>query len=466
VTATPTSAELFAGETGDPYVIALRASIWSHAPLLAARLREQMTKPDDPFAARPPTSPGAPLNNLGHQRRLSDSGMAGVAPNVDTLYSVAWIDLAEEPFVLEAPAFGSRYYTFQLGLADTATELSLGARTHGSRLPAIVVTGPGERAPVPADMLRVASTTRYLLIAGRILVRPDDPDDVAAVYDLQSRIRLRPLSRQLAGEEGPNRAPDQRRLAEGADGVAKELAILVELGNLLRDWVVDPSERGLIDSFETIGVSRDRGFDAASLDDAAAAGAARGLAEGRTLVERKTYDLGRHANGWTINYGGPRFGDDYLLRAAIAEDLVYVTVPEEALYPVAKVDADGEQLTGTNGYRLVFAPGVLPPVDAFWSVTMYRRDAYPLVANPLNRYSIGDRTPSLVFGADGSLTISIGREPPAGDSRTNWLPAPEGPFYLMMRLYVPRPEVLDGSWVPPPVERLRSAPPSDSISTA
>ena len=450
--ATPTSAELFAGETGDPHRIALRASIWGHAPLLAARLREQMTRPGDPFATRPPTSPGAALNNLGHQRRLSDSGMTGVAPNADTLYSVAWIDLAEEPFVLEAPAFGSRYYTFQFGLADTATESSLGARTHGSRLPAIVVTRPGEHAPVPPDLLRVASTTRYLLIAGRILVRPDDPDDFAAVYDRQSRIKLRPLSRYRAGEEGPNPVPEQRRLDDGADIVANDLTTLVELGNLLRDWVVEPSERDLIESFRTIGVTCDRGFSPASLDAAAAAAVARGLAEGRALVARKTYDLGRHTNGWTINYSGPRFGDDYLLRAAIAEDLIYVTIPEEALYPVAKVDADGDQLTGANAYRLTFAPDALPPVGAFWSVTMYRRDAYPLVANALNRYSIGDRTPSLVFGADGSLTLRISHEPP-GDSGSNWLPAPEGPFHLMMRLYVPGPEVLDGSWVPPPVER-------------
>ena len=166
--------------------------------------------------------------------------MTGVAPNVDTLYSVAWIDLAEEPFVLEAPDFGSRYYTFQFGLADTATESSLGARTHGSRLPAIVVTGPGEHAPVPPDLLHVASTTRYLLIAGRILVRPDDPDDFAAVYDRQSRIKLRPLSRYRAGEEGPNPVPEQRRLDDGADIVANDLTTLVELGNLLRDWVVEP----------------------------------------------------------------------------------------------------------------------------------------------------------------------------------------------------------------------------------
>ena len=149
-------------------------TVWGHAPLLAARLREQLTKPDDPFAARPPTSPGAALNNVGHQRRFSDPGLAGVAPNVDTLYTLAWLDLADEPFVLEAPDFGSRYYTFQFGLADTTTELSLGARTHGARLPAIVITGPGAPTEaLPPDLLNVTSTTRYLLIAGRILVRPD-----------------------------------------------------------------------------------------------------------------------------------------------------------------------------------------------------------------------------------------------------------------------------------------------------
>jgi hypothetical protein len=452
--AVPASSELFAGETDDPHLLGLRASVWGHAPLLAARLREQITNPDDPFADRPPTSPGAPLNNMGHQRRLADPGMVGVAPNVDTLYSLAWLDLRDEPFVLESPDFGSRYYTFQFGLADTSTELSVGARTHGSRLPPIAITGPGELRDIPADMLHVPSTTRYLLIAGRILVRPDEPDDYSAVYALQKRIELRPLSRYLRRGNGPNPVPEQRRLRAGADAVADDLVPLVELGNLLRDWVVDPRERRLIDSFAAIGLTCGHGFSPASLTERAAADAARGFADGTALVERKTYDMGRHVNGWTINYDGPRFGDDYLLRAAIAEDLVYVTVPEEALYAVAKTDAAGAQLDGSNDYRISFASDSLPPVDAFWSVTMYRRDAHPLVANELQRYSIGDRTPSLGRGEDGSLTIFVGHEAPADARRQNWLPAPDGPFHLMMRLYEPRPEALDGSWVPPPVERV------------
>jgi hypothetical protein len=162
-------------------------------------------------------------------------------------------------------------------------------------------------------------------------------------------------------------------------------------------------------------------------------------------------------NGWTINYDGPRFGDDYLLRSAVAKDQIYVTVPEEALYPVAKVDADGLPLSGEHAYRLTFAAGALPPVDAFWSTTMYSRDARPLVPNPIDRYAIGDRTAGLETEADGSLAIRIQHgEPPSG-ARANWLPAPRGPFHLIMRLYVPRASALDGTWVPPPVERVPAA---------
>jgi len=186
VIAPTTSRELFGGATHDPYLLAVRAYVWGHAPILAARLRQTFTNPDEPFAPRPATSAGAPLNNMGHQRRLSDPTLPGIAPNVDTLYSLAWLDLADEPFVLEAPDFGSRYYTFQIGYADTATDLSLGARTHGRQLPPIFISGPGDRTPAPEGMLHLASRTRYLLVAGRILVQPDEPDDHEVVYGLTS----------------------------------------------------------------------------------------------------------------------------------------------------------------------------------------------------------------------------------------------------------------------------------------
>jgi hypothetical protein len=457
VTPATTSRELFCGDSDDPHLLAVRAYVWGLALVLATRLREQFTNPLDPFAPRLPTSAGASLNNIGHQRRLSDPTLPGIAPNVDTLYSLAALDLHSGPFVLETPDFGSRYYTFQMGYGDTATELSLGMRTHGSQLPPVFVSGPNDREPVPAGMLHVPCPTRYFQLVGRILVQPDEVDDYDAVYDLQSRIRLRTLSRYLAGDSGQNPVPEQHLLDHGSDAIDPDLVPLNQLGNVLRDWIVQPHERNLVESFKSIGLTPEHGFRPDSLPAAAKPEVVRGLAAGAALVEQKTHDLGKNVNAWTINYDGPRFGDDYLLRSAVAKDQIYVTVPEEALYPVAKVDADGLPLSGEHAYRLTFAAGALPPVDAFWSTTMYSRDARPLVPNPIDRYAIGDRTAGLETEADGSLVIRIQHgEPPSG-ARANWLPAPRGPFHLIMRLYVPRASALDGIWVPRPVERVPAA---------
>ena len=451
-----TSRDIFEGATDDPWRLAVRAYVWGFAPVLATKIRQGFTSQEDPSAPRSPAMAAAPLNNMGHQRQLADATLKiGVAPNVDTLYSLAWLDLAREPFVLEAPDFGARYYTFQMGYGDSAADLSLGSRTHGGQLPSVFIAGPHHADPAPPGMLHVACPTRFLLVAGRILVRPDDPRDYAAVYALQSRIRLRPLGRYRAGAEGPNPVPGQRPLDEGSDGIDPALAPLNQVGNVLRDWVVRPGERALIDSFGAIALTPAHGFRTDRLTQAARREIVRGLADGAAAVERKTLDLGRNVNGWTINYRGPRFGDDYLLRAAVAKDQIYVVVPEEAIYPVAKVDAAGQPLTGEHAYCIRFAPGGLPPVDAFWSLTLYARGG-PLVANPIGRYAIGDRTAGLVIEADGAIVITIQATQPADVRRPNWLPAPKGPFHLMLRLYVPRAEVWEGAWAPPPVQRLPS----------
>jgi hypothetical protein len=452
-----TSRELFSGDSDDPHLLAVRAYVWGLALVLATRLRERFTNPIEPLEPRLATSAGAPLNNIGHQRRLSDPTLPGIAPNVDTLYSLAALDLDSGPFVLETPDFGSRYYTFQMGYGDTATELSLGIRTHGGQLPPVFISGPNDREPVPPGMLHVPCHTRYFQLVGRILVQPGEVDDYDAVYDLQSRIRLRTLSRYLAGDSGPNPVPQQRLLDQGADSIDPDLGALNQIGNVLRDWIVQPHERNLVQSFKAIGLTPEHGFRPDSLPAAAKPEVVRGLADGAALVEQKTHDLGNNVNGWTINYHGPRFGDDYLLRSAVAKDQIYVTLPEEALYPVAKVDADGLPLGGEHAYRLTFAAGAFPPVDAFWSITMYSRQARPLVPNPIDRYAIGDRTAGLEPEADGSLAIRIQHSEPPSRARANWLPAPRGPFHLIMRLYVPRASALDGTWVPPPVERVPAA---------
>lgn len=430
--------------------LASTAYIWGSALVGSAQLRQNTTRPDDPFVGRSASSAGAPLNNIGHQRKLSDpSYNVGVAPNVDTLYSLAWLDLDGGPYVLETPDFGDRYYAFQIGYADTECDQCPGRRTHGAQLPPLLLHAQSFEGQIPPGMLSIPSRTRYLMIAGRILVEPGNPDDLAAVHRLQDEIRLRPLDRWANTEPGVNPVTDQRPLPTQATVDDPDLVFLHALGVVLGEGVVRPSDRDLVASFEALGLRPEGGFDPAwGAGDRASVVA--GLRDGAALVDEKIGRLGAAANGWSVNLDGPRFGDDYLLRAAVAKNQIYVVPAVEAVYPVATVDGDGVPLDGRNAYRLTFTS--TPPAQAFWSLTVYGIPG-PLVANPLNRYAVGDRTPGIVVGDDGATTIVLQHEAPPGDTIANWLPTPAGPFTLMMRLYWPQPSVLEGEWMPPPIER-------------
>jgi hypothetical protein len=444
-----TTDEIFAGRAEDPYTLAVRAYVWGYPLVSSAGLRQALTSPLDPFVRRPPTSPGAALNHLGLQAQLSDPRTLGVGVNVDTLYALAWLDLADTPFVLETPDFGRRYYTFQMAQADTSAEASFGQRTHGSRLPPLFIHGPGHEGIAPAGTVGVRSFNRYFLVAGRILVDPATPGDFDTVRALQRQIQLRPAQGQAAASD----PPPQRPLLDANRRIDPALAFLEQLGNVLRDF--DPargSEADLVGSLAGIGLTRRSGFDPGPLSAEATAELVRGLRDAAAIVRAKSLNLGVNVNGWTINYQGPRFGTDWLLRAGVVLDQRNVTVPEEALYPLGRVDGDGAALDGANAYRIRFAPGQLPPVGGFWSITIYD-DAGRLVANPIHRYAIGDRTPGLASGEDGALDIAIQHAQPASGP-SNWLPAPAGRFYLMLRLYIPAPRVLDGTWKPPAIERL------------
>jgi len=440
--------EIFAGKSEDPYVLAVRAYIWGYPLVRAAQLRLNATRPDDPFAMRAPSEAGAALNTLGRARQLATPATRiGVAPNNDTLYVLGFLDTARGAFVFETPDFGRRYYTIQFGQADTTTDVSLGQRTHGRRLPRVFLHGPSFRGKVPAGMIGVPSRQRYLMIAGRILV--DGPADLPAVHVLQDGIRLYPFSRRTTG----NVPPAQRPLTNPASGIPETLRWAEMIGAVLRDWRVGPREKSLVASFRRIGISRERGFLPGQLDDPQRAAVAEGLADGAAIVRRKTQAAGDEVNGWSINYRGASFENDFLLRAAVAMDQIYIMDSREALYASARVDAGGQALTGRNRYRLRFGPGELPPVDAFWSVTMYHDKGF-LVDNPVDRWSIGDRTPGLRHEVDGSLDIVIQHDPPPPRDRANWLPAPEGGFMLLMRLYNPREEIRARKWKPPPVMML------------
>ena len=370
----------------------------------------------------------------------------GVAPNADTLYSLAWLDMAGGPYVLETPDFGKRYYTFQMGQADSSTQQSLGQRTHGHQLPPVFIQGPGQHHRVPASMVGVRSDQRYMMVAGRTLV--SGPADVPAVTDLQRRMTLRRWQDYAAKRDILPPVTPQRRLITGT-AVTNPDVFLSMLGVVLRDWRPTASDRALVASFARIGLSPRDGYRPDRLSPATRAAALLGVTDGEAAVRQKTFSLGHSVAGWGINTQGSVFNGDYLLRAAVAMDQIYVLPTEEALYPNARTDGSGRELDGRKSYVLRFAKAQLPPVKSFWSATMYFAKGL-LVPNSIARYSIGDRTPGLAYERDGSLELVMQHDRPK-DSTVNWLPTPDAPFMLMLRLYNPEAAVLDRRWTPPAI---------------
>jgi len=436
-----------------------RVHEWTHPLLLAQRLRRNMTSaPGDERSA------AAPLGRLGHQRRLSDpSYRVGVAPNVDTLYSVAWVDLDRTAYRLDLPVVAGRYYTLQVGFADS-TSVALGLRTHGERLPPVVVRRRGTTPPAaPPDAVHVESPTRYAMFALRVLVNDEDPQDLATVWSIQDRAALLRLdgSGWAPPDDGPARSGTPSGTPSGTDGIVDPGAggastWLAEVQAVLEDIDADQVPASVRSDLELLLHARD--------GTAGQAPPRSWWEEALSSAERRVEDsvsrVGTRVNGWTVNTRGCDFGDDWELRAAVARSQIYVNPAAEAIYPVAERDHLGEPLSGEHGYEVTFPRGELPPVRYFWSLTMYHA-AGLLVENPARRYSVGDRTSGVAPGEDGSLTVHIATEMPAsaatGRAGAVWLPAPAGGFRLMLRLYGPDPRALDGTWAPPPVRRVGHA---------
>lgn len=435
---------LFSGEARDVQQLATRAYVWGMPLVAAAQIRANFSAPNG-------DSPGVPINRFTHRRKLAGPEMrVGVGPNNDTIYSLAWLDLSDGPLILTTPDFGKRYYTFSINLGDTSAAQSLGQRTHGSQMPPLFIHGPGYNGPVPADMVDVPSTTRYVNLAGRILV--GGPEEYALVHALQDRIALTSWADWQAGRHVPPAPKSSRPLSDPARPVPEELRFFDMLGRVMQDWVAQPHEVAMIRSLDALGISTAHGFEPARLSPQARIAIIAGLAEGQRLVRERSLQLGVQQNGWTTNYAGPRFGDDYLLRAGVAKDQIYVAIPEEAVYPIGRIDAQGHQLNGGGHYRIHFAPDQLPPVHAFWSITAYDDTGF-MMPNPINRYSVGDRTHGLIKDCDGGVTIILSADTPATGQQVNWLPVVSGqPFFLMMRLYQPKAEILERRWMPPPIE--------------
>ncbi|MGA4634700.1 DUF1254 domain-containing protein [Pseudomonas solani] len=394
----------------------------------------------------------APINRLMHVPRFPDAGFREIVrPNVDTLYSVAWLDLEQGPLVFELPAT-ERYNVMQFLDAWTNVFASLGPRTTGNIAGRYLLVGPRWQGEVPEGFSLLRSPTRMAWLLGR--VQTNGPADYDRVHAIQAGISLTPLAQWRPGQVQASVAPP----AKGRKSVPPLFqvraldgrAFFQRLAALMADNPPRAADVPVLGQLAALGVEPGKPVAEWSWLQRQAVNLGVWLAE--RGVRKALANPSNLQDGWRVppmQVG--RYGEDYGLRAAVAMAGFGANLAEDAIYPNAVKDGRGEDLQGGKRYRMHFAADALPPVRAFWSLTVYDGDGF-LVANPLNRFALGDRD-ALAFNPDGSLDILLQAEAPEGEKQSNWLPIPhEGAFSVTGRLYWPKAEILDGRWHMPPVQ--------------
>jgi hypothetical protein len=401
----------------------------------------------------------APWNQLLNVPRVyTADDKAIVSPNSDTPYSMVGMDLRSEPMVLTVPPIEKeRYFSIQLIDAYTHNFDYIGSRATGNDGGSFLVAGPGWDGEAPAGVQKVfRSETEFVLAVYRTqLFRPDDLENVKKV---QAGYKVQPLSAFL-GQPAPAAAPAIdfiKPLTPDTQKTSPEFFNILSF--ILQFCPTHPSEVELMARFAEIGVGAGESIDVDGLSPEMKTALEQGMAD----AWAEFADFKREQFDTKLVTTGDVFGtrehlqNNYLYRMTAAVLGLYGNSKQEAMYPFYGVDADGQPLSGANRYTLRFAAGHLPPVHAFWSLTMYELPASLLVANPLNRYLINSpMLPQLQRDPDGGLTLLLQKESPGADKEANWLPAPEGPFMTALRLYWPKEEALDGTWTEPPVQRLK-----------
>ena len=406
----------------------------------------------------------APYNTFAYARQLLGPETTFVSPNNDTLYVVAQCDVRQGPLVLHVPDTADRYYVLQFVDAWTNNFAYIGRRATGTAEAEYLLVGEGDDGPVPEGMTVVACPTGVFSIVGRVQV--DGEADVPAVHALQDQFTLTPLSVHQ-GAAAPAAVagvpkPDPR--------VGEDLAWWERFRVALAAFPPPAGDKAFVALAERFGATTAES-PYVDPDPGLAEVLVAGQQAGQARIEELAKGSGDAPGGWTsamhlFDYNLDRLGPGtidspewkipdrtkaYATRAAAARLGLWGNHGYEAAYALIHQDSGGDTLNGAHTYEVTFNPA--PPADAFWSCTMYDTPDYHLVANPIDRYSIGDRTPGLAYGDDGSVTIYLQTEAPPGDKHANWLPAPAGDFRPILRMYQAGPSVLDGTYPLPPIRR-------------
>jgi hypothetical protein len=374
-------------------------------------------------------------------------------PNQDTVYGAGFLTLDRQPVVVQVPDFGDRFFTYQVVDHRTDSFASIG-KQHNTKPGHYLLVGPNWRGSVPAGINAVfRSPTELGAIFPRVF-QDDTAEDKVAIQRVLSQVMVYPLT-EFHGEmksrdwSGTPSFPTPAGAGSGETKWVIPEKYFDQLGEVLEIVPPLPGEEALYGQMKSM-------LDAAGKDPEIKAALTRTAVTTEDEVIRPLFEFHNNGrpvgNGWTSPSNGARWGTDYLSRTATAKSNMYDNAPEETRYIYTDFDKDGRRLTGSNRYTVTFAPGQIPPVNGFWSLTVYNKE-HLFEPNMLNRFSLGTKSKAMKRNSDGSLTLYFLNESPETGKETNWVPTPKDEFSLYIRTYWPKLEVLDGRWSPPAVER-------------
>lgn len=387
------------------------------------------------------------FNKFKHYAKsFTDKDTSVMTPNNDTPYSWAILDLTDEPMILEVPSVRDRYYSFQFIDLYTFNFNYIGSRTTGDKAGRYLIAGPDwkQSGDLTGIDKVITSETNLVTLLGRTELKMAK-DDIENVKKIQSGFKLIPLH-EYAKQAAPAHKKYALPFPAWNPAVLGNASFIGLFNNLLQYCSVNPVETALRERFAKIGIEPGKTFDSTAYSKEELMAINSGVDSSAKAIEE---GLNKMGNATDLFGTREMLNGNYMNRALGAAAGLFGNTKDEAIYIGTRTDGGGKFLSGNNKYTITFPKGQTPPDKYFWSLTLYELPGRGLVKNPINRYSIGNRTPGLKYEPNGDLKIHIQNNPPENGKEANWLPAPTGPFYYLIRIYGPEPAILDGSWKAP-----------------
>lgn len=398
-----------------------------------------------------------PMGQFVNLREYPNASFKDVtAPNADTLYSAAWLDLSKEPYIIHLPDEKGRYYLMPMLSGWTDVFAVPGKRTTGTQAHDYAIVGPNWKGTLPKGITELKSPTNMVWILGRTYCS-GTPEDYKEVHAIQDEYKLTPLSfygKSYTAPKGTvDSSVDMKTPVRDQVNAMDAPTYFKKLAELMKDNPPSKEDAPMVAKLAKLGIIPGQDFDLTKAEQNVAKALHQSIKSAQTMIMAHEKKAGIDKNGWLFSTKTGNYGTDYLQRAFVTAIGLGANKPQDAIYPTATVDKAGKKLNGANQYVMHFAKGQMPPVKGFWSLTMYN-DQFFFIENALNRYTLSSRS-AFKKNSDGSIDLYIQHESPGKDKEANWLPAPEGNFVLMLRFYWPKEEIINGKWTIPAVEKVK-----------